>query len=47
MREELQKDLRELYIQIYGEKEAEQLLKDVDVMIKNCSQRRASSELVV
>lgn len=44
MREELQKDLRELYIQIYGEKEAEQLLKDVDVMIKNCSQRRAERQ---
>lgn len=44
MRQELQKDLRELYIQIYGEKEAEQLLKDVDVMIKNCSQRRTERQ---
>ena len=34
MRQELEKELRELYRQIYGEKEAEQLLKDVDELIK-------------
>ena len=35
MRQELEKELRELYSQIYGEKEAEQVLKDVDELIKN------------
>lgn len=45
MRQELEKELRELYSQIYGEKEAEQLLKDVDKLIKNSPQKNTKQWL--
>ena len=45
MRQELEKELRELYSQIYGEKEAEQLLKDVDELIKNSPQKNTKQWL--
>ena len=45
MRQELEKELRELYRQIYGEKEAEQLLKDVDELIKNSPQKNTKQWL--
>ena len=45
MRQELEKELRELYSQIYGEKEAEQLLKDVDELIKNSPRKNTKQWL--